>query len=114
MDSSLLKYKMAKLMRAINQTAGVSVERDILCVRYDRLSFQYRDAQRLELERLAKHLNYKADVYYPGLGRIYPGSDGRGFYTREVSLGVTGIFHGDTVLNPDHITDGHGNTVYVP
>ena len=55
------------------------------------------------LRRLAKLLTYKADIYGPQ-GRIF---------SFEAQWRVEGeqLFHGDKLVDPDTLRDGHGNLI---
>lgn len=61
-------------------------------------------AKRQYLKRLARVLQFKADIYGPN-GRIYA-CDAK-FAVRDGKL-----FHGEIELDPDLLRDGHGRPIY--
>ena len=113
--ASLIRYDIAKLKEApVPYLAPVSVQDAFEANKARRLVQLERDlliANRRELKRLAKYLTYKADIYGP-TGRIY--SCDAKWTVREDVLGKAYLFHGDKIIDPEQLCDGHGRTITLP
>jgi hypothetical protein len=116
MTTAEIRYQLHRLGKQrdalpLSTSTAAGLELSRLSSRIDTLRKQFTNAQRRELLALARHLNYKADIYYPGLGRIYPA---RGkFYVAEPRPGCFELFAGADKLDPEKLTDGHGRTITV-
>jgi hypothetical protein len=116
-SSALIRYRIHRL------NADLMLEDNVAeaLLRIEKLEKDLEVAHRRELLALCAVLNYKADVYYgtaggkpcpfPTLppGRIYP-VPGQPFSVGTSESGST-LFYGNTRLDPNLITDGHGSLI---
>jgi hypothetical protein len=109
MNAACINYDIHKIDERL--AAGMASARDM--ARLPKLKAKYPVALRRELKRLAQFLTYKADIYYPGVGRIYS-CDGKWSVIDGPALVFT---HRETkaVLTVDRnqLTDGHGQLITI-
>jgi hypothetical protein len=98
--ASLLRYELHKLRESLRVDNGGDIS---LAFTIERKQAQLVIAERRELKRLARYLTFKADIYGP-TGRIY--SCDAKWTVRDGKL-----FHGNKVIDPNTLTDGHGRTI---
>lgn len=114
-SAALIRYDIATLEKSpVSYLAPVSVQDAFEANKARRLARLEKDlvvATRRELKRLAKYLTYKADIYGP-TGRIY--SCDAKWTVREDVLGKAYLFHGDKLIDPEQLCDGHGRTITLP
>ena len=108
LSASELRFRIRQLQRSISAFTASPADEAKLA----KLKAALPVAELRDLKRLARHLNYKADIYYPG-GRLYA-RDGK-FVVDAAGLGFVNHETGHlTPLELDKLTDGHGQVICIP
>lgn len=104
-SAALLRIEIRELQSAPMQ--GRPEVKKVIDAKVARKRAALVTAERRELKQLASLLNYKADIYYAGRGRLYV-SDHK-FTTQDGKL-----FYGKAEIDPSQLYDGHGHAIVPP